>query len=682
MRKVLCVTALFFLVITGAFAQQKNGKPYDLYQIGQSYRTPMNMVQFFAETRGKSFRVKSYLPPGVPIHAHWKAKERGRKFVKNGRFKTLCMIPYYDFKEDSPDAAAGFYGLALEQDPNVRVYVVDHWPKRSMPKAEKDAWFKENLPKFELMAEVANKKHPNAKNPVRVVPRANAFRDFLKYADQIPGFSAPASAYNDGGHASNNSNYMFATMEYAWIFGDTPIGLPARAERTRKGKTEEMFRLTEEQALALQRIGYHNLTTHPTSGVTVPADSTAPATPNDVKVTLSPKSVLLSWPEVEDEGVGVHRYVLTRDDGRTFENVIARFEDRTIESGKTYKYQIAAVDFAGNKSSSSAPVTAVVPQDKKAPEIVSVQANETAQTVRVMFNEAVEPESATKPGNYGIAGSTVEKVRMAGPDVVMLLTTPMKEGSTYELKVRNVSDTATPANSISLATSTFAFTPPKWKPFNLTKWEGAEAEMEGPQVRLTAKGEGKLRSFGKLSQPAMVGFYKEVEGDFVFPVTITSQGQVAANAKLKPYQRRGIVKTGIILAEDVTALDKGKFAVFYLDDSTRFKLTVHRDWLVTSRVIGAGLGQGDPRKNRNGLDFPIWLRLVRNGSDLTAWYSLTGVGADDWQELGTIPAKKMPQKIQLGIFNISGVDNEHSTAMFDLRASGKEKGYTNAEEQD
>jgi hypothetical protein len=164
------------------------------------------------------------------------------------------------------------------------------------------------------------------------------------------------------------------------------------------------------------------------------------------------------------------------------------------------------------------------------------------------------------------------------------------------------------------------------------------------------------------------------------PLAITSQGQVAATMDLKPYQRRGNVKTGIVLAEDLTRLAEGGFAAFYLDDSTRFRLVVHRDWLVTARVIGAGLSAGDPRKNRQGLNLPVWIRLRREGTELTAWYSLTGVGADDWTKLGMIDAKKMPATLQLGVFNLSGVADEQSTAMFDLRATGQEKTYTNVGE--
>jgi hypothetical protein len=48
-----------------------------------------------------------------------------------------------------------------------------------------------------------------------------------------------------------------------------------------------------------------------------------------------------------------------------------------------------------------------------------------------------------------------------------------------------------------------------------------------------------------------------------------------------------------------------------------------------------------------------------------------------WQELGTISAGRMPEQLDLCVFQLSGVDDEHSTAMLDLRASGQEQSYPN-----
>ncbi len=53
----------------------------NLFQLGQSYRTPMDMVEAFAEARGETFRARGFLPPGVPIHAHGSKIARSRTLV-------------------------------------------------------------------------------------------------------------------------------------------------------------------------------------------------------------------------------------------------------------------------------------------------------------------------------------------------------------------------------------------------------------------------------------------------------------------------------------------------------------------------------------------------------------------------------------------------------------------------
>jgi hypothetical protein len=255
----------------------------------------------------------------------------------------------------------------------------------------------------------------------------------------------------------------------------------------------------------------------------------------------------------------------------------------------------------------------------------------------------------------------------------------MTQGATYTLKVAGIADTAKPANKLAGAETTFAFEPPEWHPIDMTGWEGAEMSKEGPQIRITAKGNGDLFKIGHLDKnPPIVGFWKSIERDFDFPLAITSQGKVVANEALRPYQRKhGFVKTGILIANDIEDIKAGNHAALYLSDVPRFHFSVSRNWLVTARVIGAGLRWGDPREYRNGFNLPVWIRLVRQGQDLTAYFSLTGVGAHEWQKLGAIAADRMPDTVQLCVFTLSGVGDEASTAMLDLRASGKEKSYTN-----
>jgi len=463
--KKTCFLILLIVLLGSAFAQ--NEKTYDLVQLGQSYRTPMSMVEVFAESRGHTFSRKEFLYPGVSIYWHWfRAKGGNRSLIGDTDYKVMCLVPYYDFNDESPMAAANFFGLGLERNPEMRSYLVNHWPSRAMPMEEKEAWIAENLPKFAAMVKKANEEHPDAKHPMRLIPRAEAFMDFLRYAEQIPGFTAPYSAYNDGGHQSNNSNYMFASMEFAFIYGESPIGLPKeKTIKTRKGDVV-LFRLTDEQALALQRIGYHHLLSHPMSGVSVPEDNAAPAQPKGVEFTATPKSVTLIWPEVQDEETGTYLYKIKRSDGEAFDNVIARYQDNTVKSGTEYSYQIVAVDFAGNESAASVEIKVAVPVDEQAPQIAKVTADTVAESVRVVFDEEINPDTAIKTENYAIGGLEIKNARMAEPNTVVLQTSIMSAGKDYQITAKNIVDLAdepnvaeslTEESRVSAKFQTFAF---------------------------------------------------------------------------------------------------------------------------------------------------------------------------------------------------------------------------------
>ncbi|MFW6303352.1 MAG: hypothetical protein ACOC2L_01910, partial [Candidatus Sumerlaeota bacterium] len=628
-RQIIALTTLLLLYAIAATAQ--DGERLELRQLGQSYRTPMSIVKVFANSRGHAFNSRERLPAGVPVRAHWQSKNKefaasSHSFVAEGPYDVLCLVPYYDFQESSLVGSAGFFGLALEQNADVRAYLVDHWPRRAMSDEEKQAWLEENLVHFEKMVAAANEAHPDAKHPMRLIPRANAFMELLRRGDDIPGFSSPSCAYNDSGHAGTNANYMFAVMEYCWIYNELPWGLPITYSKENKyfGKmeTQIVFDETEEQALALQRIGYYNLAQHPMSGFEMPEDNAAPSAVKDVQVKVTPKSVSLDWPEVQDEGVGVYRYVVQRSDGKEFDHVLSFFTDTTVDSDKKYTYTIVAEDLAGNRSADSELVQVEVPADHDAPKIVKAVADENPGTIRLISDEEIAKESANDPSRYSVEGLEIAATRLSAPDTVVLTTSDMEEGKRYELKAENIRDTADPANILDTAMVPFTFTPPVWEAINTTGWAEAEMDKSGPQIRLKAKGEGPILKIGHLDEaPPLAGFYKTVKGNFDFPLAVTSQGQVAANAALKPYQRnRGFVKSGIIIAADINDLKAGNHAAFYLSDVPRFHFSVSRNWLVTGRVIGAGLRWGDPKEYREGFNLPVWMRLVREGNDLTAYY--------------------------------------------------------------
>ena len=93
-------------------------------------------------------------------------------------------------------------------------------------------------------------------------------------------------------------------------------------------------------------------------------DTFPPATPTGVRATSSSTTVELSWDanaEPDLAGYRVYRSV----DGGAFAKIadigeIPTYSDRDVQSGKTYRYSIAAIDKDGNESEKSAAVEATL----------------------------------------------------------------------------------------------------------------------------------------------------------------------------------------------------------------------------------------------------------------------------------------------------------------------------------
>lgn len=96
-----------------------------------------------------------------------------------------------------------------------------------------------------------------------------------------------------------------------------------------------------------------------------PVDVFPPEVPMGVAATTGLNTIEVSWDrntEPDFRGYNVFRSV----DGGPFEKVAdlieaPNFSDAKVESGKTYRYQVSAVDLIGNESARSAPAAASLP---------------------------------------------------------------------------------------------------------------------------------------------------------------------------------------------------------------------------------------------------------------------------------------------------------------------------------
>ena len=89
-----------------------------------------------------------------------------------------------------------------------------------------------------------------------------------------------------------------------------------------------------------------------------PMDNFPPAAPADLRATASANSVELSWEANAEPDLAAYR-VYRSVNGGAFEKIadvndIPAYSDKAVQSGKTYRYVVTAVDKSGNESARSA----------------------------------------------------------------------------------------------------------------------------------------------------------------------------------------------------------------------------------------------------------------------------------------------------------------------------------------
>jgi chitodextrinase len=121
------------------------------------------------------------------------------------------------------------------------------------------------------------------------------------------------------------------------------------------------------------------------------ADTTAPSTPSGVTVGgTTGSTVSLSWAPSSDN-IGVASYRIFRNGTQVGTSTSTSFSDTGLANNTTYSYTVVAVDFAGNVSSPSAPVSATTtasPPPPSSPTFVqqnSVTPQNAQSTVAVSY---------------------------------------------------------------------------------------------------------------------------------------------------------------------------------------------------------------------------------------------------------------------------------------------------------
>jgi hypothetical protein len=97
----------------------------------------------------------------------------------------------------------------------------------------------------------------------------------------------------------------------------------------------------------------------------VPRDIFPPAAPQGVQGSTAPNSIELNWERNTEVDLNGYRVYRGGGNGALQKiadvSVVPSYSDRKVEHGKTYRYQISAVDQSGNESPRSAPIEVAMP---------------------------------------------------------------------------------------------------------------------------------------------------------------------------------------------------------------------------------------------------------------------------------------------------------------------------------
>ncbi|MDX9990211.1 PA14 domain-containing protein [Thiothrix unzii] len=180
--------------------------------------------------------------------------------------------------------------------------------------------------------------------------------------------------------------------------------------------------------LALDAAGNVSLMSNPLTAYT--SDGTPPSVPQALQAFADKGQVTLSWQAATDN-VGVAAYRVLRDGQEIGTSTAARFGDTSVQQNTTYRYQVVAVDSAGNRSESSAAVS-LLSGDSTAP---SAPANMSANADATRLQVALRWDAAND--NVGVAQYRVLRNGrlLAVSKLATYTDTDVQLGNTYRYSV-------------------------------------------------------------------------------------------------------------------------------------------------------------------------------------------------------------------------------------------------------
>lgn len=186
------------------------------------------------------------------------------------------------------------------------------------------------------------------------------------------------------------------------------------------------------------------------------SDNTPPFAPQNLRSeTQTFKEIYLKWepPQQAPDGEFAVLYKIFRDGQEIADCYDVKYRDYGLKEATEYRYDIFAIDRAGNKSEKPLSGAFSTLRDEIPPTLEKLQV-QSRNEILLKFSEPVSQESAELTGNYQVLPplAVIGAKRLDDSICVVLQTATIELGRTFQLEVKNVTDLSTAKNRVPAAT--------------------------------------------------------------------------------------------------------------------------------------------------------------------------------------------------------------------------------------
>lgn len=264
--------------------------------------------------------VEAQIINGAPLKYNWEASDAAqgvdaRAVLPQGGVSHLILTEAVPLENHLKWSNSGYYAsafakLALDANPDTRIYVQETWhslksgtgqavefdDKADIPWRQR---LDQDLPAWEQITDEIRATHSARTDQIRLIPAGQALgrlHDEIE-AGRIDGLSAIGDLFADDIHLNDRGHYFVAMVQYAVLTGQSPLGLPT-AFKNRFGKafdTPDPDLAREMQRVAWEAVqAYQGAAIAPIKEASAgPAISTvAPAAPRAPPIPALPDTPL------------------------------------------------------------------------------------------------------------------------------------------------------------------------------------------------------------------------------------------------------------------------------------------------------------------------------------------------------------------------------------------------------